>query len=880
MPDVPEDPTLGGPCLDDPQCDDGFDCTADRCDVELARCRHEPSDATCDDGIYCNGVETCSVTFGCRPGAVVSCSDLITCTIDTCVEETQSCEHELRDADSDGDPTVDCTGGDCDDTNPLVSSEASERCANERDDDCDGKTDEADCVDPRHDSCGDALEIDATGSYEVALRGAELDYPVSCQSESNAGAFRDVVIAIIVPDGEERDVSVVAMTDPAVAGYWTYDAWRGCSWTETKGATSITPTSFVNKPSEDAYCVRGVVGEEPESASFARLGFNLGEPPPEKCVHDPLAEEEQGPPAVEALAEGIAVNVERRGANPDFPLRIELRGPVGHRESVVGQADRWCADISGTGGKVYVPYSEFTPRCWEETADLRGEPYDREPISAVAFLVPGAPMQTPFEFCVSGLAYGDSAEDAPDRPGDAEGKVVLAATDRCGSAADECALSVPSPEGTDVARLYVHGLGEGAYPIYLSTTTERTAFLRVDFRDPTPAPENETCGTAVPLTPAEPVRAVLANVATDIDSACPHETGDLVYSFELDEPSDVRISAVALDGYGWPVISLRREACTDLEDEITCRFGTPRELFARALPAGRYYAGLSGTGPTEAEIALEVSPPTDALPGEGCENAPELEFGRTEQVTLSNRPDAVQVGCVVGAPDAAFTLAIPEESDVLVVQRVAPDEVGGLLLADGSCSEPSDVLACTAFRGSTRAIARNVPEGTLRAVVESWAGKPSSVDAFRRPAAGSVLVARADECDDAVLIPEIGGRFEGTTRNAFADYSASCDYGGQAPGGAPDQMLKLELEKPRRMVFDMQESSYDTLLVLRDASGEDCPGSEIAGTCAPGYFVAERFEGRSFLDVTLPAGSYWVQIDGYDGAAGRWVLDVFSSAVD
>jgi len=145
--------------------------------------------------------------------------------------------------------------------------------------------------------------------------------------------------------------------------------------------------------------------------------------------------------------------------------------------------------------------------------------------------------------------------------------------------------------------------------------------------------------------------------------------------------------------------------------------------------------------------------------------------------------------------------------------------------------------------------------------------------AFRRPASGSVPVPLADECEDAVRIPETGGRFEGTTRNAFADYSASCDYGGQSPGGAPEQMLKLELDEPRRMVFDMQKSSYDTLLVLRDASG--CPGSEIEGTCAPGYV-----SGRSYLDIELPAGKYWVQIDGYDGQAGRWVLDVFSSELE
>jgi hypothetical protein len=669
--DEPDDPGLGGPCVDDPQCDDGFDCTVDSCDLSLARCRHVAADAPCDDGVYCNGVETCSLTLGCRAGEVVTCGDRNTCTIDTCIEETQSCVHELRDADGDGDPTFDCTGTDCDDSDPYVSGEASERCGNQTDDDCDGDMDESDCVDPQYDRCGDALSIEETGSYEVSLLGAALDYPVSCEAdvELEDMVFRDVVLAIEVPEGDGRDVSVVAT--------------------------------------------------------------------------------------------------------------------------------------------------------------------------------------------------------AP------EGEVVLAATDRCGSAADEtaCELGVPLSAGGKVARLYFHDLAPGAHAVYVAATLETMVFVRVDFREPTPAPENETCGTAAPLEPDVPVRAVLAGVGENIETACPSTTGDLVYGFELDEASDVRLSAVALDDYGEPVVSLRSLACTETDAELTCRYGSPRELFARALPAGSYRVGLFAHGPTEVELMLTLSSPTDAQPGEGCDDAPVLDFGETEQVTLSSRPDAVQIGCLVGAPDASFTLELPEVSDVLLAERGTPDEVNGLLLALDDCESPADVLACTVFEGSVRTVARGLPAGKVRAVVESLSGKPVAVTAFRRPAAESVFVPRADECEDAVLIPEEGGRFEGTTQNAYADYTASCDYGGREPPGAPDQMLKLELEKPRRMVFDMGQSSYDTLLVLRDAS--DCPGSEITGTCAPGYVDA-----RSYLDVELPAGSYWVQIDGYDGDSGRWVLDVFSTELD
>ena len=88
------------------------------------------------------------------------------------------------------------------------------------------------------------------------------------------------------------------------------------------------------------------------------------------------------------------------------------------------------------------------------------------------------------------------------------------------------------------------------------------------------------------------------------------------------------------------------------------------------------------------------------------------------------------------------------------------------------------------------------------------------------------------------------------------------------PSGAPDQLLRLELTAPRRVVLDMRGSGFDTLLDVR--RGPSCPGDEIARACA--VFSAGD---RSFLDLDLPAGEYFVQIDGYAGASGNWFLNVF-----
>jgi hypothetical protein len=133
-----------------------------------------------------------------------------------------------------------------------------------------------------------------------------------------------------------------------------------------------------------------------------------------------------------------------------------------------------------------------------------------------------------------------------------------------------------------------------------------------------------------------------------------------------------------------------------------------------------------------------------------------------------------------------------------------------------------------------------------------------------------VSVPFADDCDGRVLIPEAGGRFIGNTSNSFPDFSGGCDVGGQAEGGAPDQMLELELSQARRVILDMQGSAYDTMLSVR--KGDFCPGVELPRACAAGYRAT-----RSYLDLDLQAGHYFVQIDGYDGAAGAWRLDVFTA---
>jgi hypothetical protein len=651
------DPTLGGPCQDDGQCDDSVDCTVDSCDATLGRCRFLPDDTRCDDEVYCNGDERCDVRNGCGHGEPVACSDDSTCTIDVCVEATHSCRHDPRDADGDGDPTRNCGGGDCDDTDALVNSSAAEVCGNKQDDDCDGQSDEPGCVAPQYDTCEDPLVVTESGFYELDLTATALDYPTPCSREEEP--FRDAVVTLIVPEGGPYDVDV--------------------------------------------------------------------------------------------------------------------------------------------------------------TAKLDG------------------------------------------------GSVVLGTAASCGDRATAtCQPSFTAPAGGSVARMLRRAPEPGEYPLYVAADVEAKVQLHVELRPAEPQ-LGERCEDAVTLTPdGAPLLVRLPGYEADFDSECQPLTGDAFATFTLDTASDVTLIAEAQNELGTPVVALLDASCTV---ERTCRHSQPGRLFDRNLPAGTYGVMLAATGPDDVTLRLETAPVSEAPPGEGCDDAQPLELGIEQVVDLSIHEDAVDPRCLVGAPDSTFSFDLSEKRDVMLVGRFSDGDLGAVSIGKPACR---DNYACRVGGVTQRAVRYGLEAGRYGAIIESTRGNPVGLTYFERPPVAATYVLLAEDCDSIVSIPETGGRFLGNTSNAFPDFDAGCDVGGQEEGGAPDQILQLSLSAARRVIFDMQGSGYATMLSVRQ--GKFCPGAELPMACAPGYWST-----RSYLDLDLQAGEYFVQIDGYDGKSGPWKLDVFSS---
>lgn len=105
---------VGGKCVTAPpvNCQDGVTCTYSFCDEQIDACRNLPdhaqcgngqmcsaggctaaetcsSDAQCDDGLICNGLERC-IAGACSGSPALACNDSVSCTLDFC-SETQGC---------------------------------------------------------------------------------------------------------------------------------------------------------------------------------------------------------------------------------------------------------------------------------------------------------------------------------------------------------------------------------------------------------------------------------------------------------------------------------------------------------------------------------------------------------------------------------------------------------------------------------------------------------------------------------------------------------------------------------------------------------------------------------------------------------------------
>jgi hypothetical protein len=80
-----------------PALSDGVACTDDTCNEATDRIVHTPNAGQCDDGLFCNGAEKCDATLGCQKGTAPATDDAVACTTDACDEPSKKVVHTPND---------------------------------------------------------------------------------------------------------------------------------------------------------------------------------------------------------------------------------------------------------------------------------------------------------------------------------------------------------------------------------------------------------------------------------------------------------------------------------------------------------------------------------------------------------------------------------------------------------------------------------------------------------------------------------------------------------------------------------------------------------------------------------------------------------------
>ena len=109
------------PYADGEACTDATECFGGYCDESTGTCVSSCPSATwgpsctacnCDDGLFCNGEETCDSELGCQAGVAPLVDDGVACTVDTCDESSDTVENAPSNALCDDSNA--CTADSCD----------------------------------------------------------------------------------------------------------------------------------------------------------------------------------------------------------------------------------------------------------------------------------------------------------------------------------------------------------------------------------------------------------------------------------------------------------------------------------------------------------------------------------------------------------------------------------------------------------------------------------------------------------------------------------------------------------------------------------------------------------------------------------------------
>ncbi len=358
---------------------------------------------------------------------------------------------------------------------------------------------------------------------------------------------------------------------------------------------------------------------------------------------------------------------------------------------------------------------------------------------------------------------------------------------------------------------------------------------------------------------------------------------DLLYSFTIADPKDVTISLLPQHGSGLdPIVSIRRD-CAAKSSELSggcsdAPYGSTVASFTlKTLPAGTYFIvvdGYSGTaGPFTLTVDAVTPPPPPANDTCASPEPLDLSSGHAQVTGTTAGADNTAAGSCNGwgqAPDVvySFSIASPRKLTARVTGSRGLDPVVYLRSACGDAVTEIPSGCALAPAGSTTATLNvgSLPAGSYFLFVDGYdasaGGFTLTIDVAATPP-----VPANDTCasPEALLFDANGhAQTQGDTSSAHDDDRATCG------GIGGDVYFTFTTNETKKAAFRLSGGSggFDPVLSIRSSCG---PGSfsELPQGCAQ---APTGSPDASLLFGRLPAGTYYLVVDGYNGSSGPFTL--------
>lgn len=412
--------------------------------------------------------------------------------------------------------------------------------------------------------------------------------------------------------------------------------------------------------------------------------------------------------------------------------------------------------------------------------------------------------------------------------------------------------------------------------------------------DCTPLPD--ACGTAQALTlpgglgtasfSVEPALAL-----DDYPAGCNALGGpELVYRFTTPGVRDFTASLTPLYGSSArPVLTLHGpSACPGVEVACDAQLSGAGSIAFSGLAAGTWYVFAESAGGAPGRMTLQVTLANVAQPpaNDTCAAPLALSFaGNTATVVGNTQAAANDVSASCSAtsaagPDLSYSYTLTARSNVTVrVKAVTGSPLHPVLSVRGACATAGTELGCVAsVAGEAHQLSfPGQAPGTYTVWVDSADG---TTGAFQLDLAATPTVDN-DTCAAAQALSFVGQTAAATGETTFAtngnggaDPTPSCSTSARSSG--LDVVYSYTLAAAQDVTVTVTPTgaspTYQPVVYVRSACAATAVSSELA--CVS--LLAST--ATSAVLVNQPAGTYFVWVDGAQGTAGPFQLEVTAAA--